>query len=229
MTSVQRHISLTVAVFPLSLFVLGEALAQAAPGALPPGPSNTVVEGTVTQYLMNHHGDVDGLLLNDGIQVHLPPHMGKDLVVFVKPDDVISVQGYRIPERPVMEAPIITKTKTGQSLAEREPGPLDRPIIPPSVRDLFLTERHVGGIVRTLLYGRRGEVNGAVLEDHTIVRVPPHAAHQAAALLQVGQSISATGYGTENEYGQAIEATAIGSSGAAMAPIGDPRPGRFRR
>lgn len=233
MTDVQRHITLAVAIFILSLLVLGQALAQPtpplSPGAFPSGQSNTVVEGTVVQYLMNHHGDVDGLLLSDGTQVHLPPHMAKDLVALVKPNDPVNVQGYRNVGGPVMEAPIITNTETGQSLVEREPSPLDGPIMPPSVRDLFLTERHAEGIVRNLLYGPRGEVNGAVLEDHTIVRIPPHVAYQLAKLLQLGQSISAIGYGTENEYGRVIEATAIGSSGTTMMPISDPIPRAFRR
>ena len=183
----------------------------------------------MTQYLMNPHGEVDGLLLSDGTQVHFPPHMAKDLVGTVKPDDSVSVQGYRIFDGPVVKAYTITNTRTGSSVTEREPGLLDRPIMPPSVRDLSLVERHIEGIVRVLLYGPRGQVNGAVLEDRSIVRVPPHASYQVASLLQAGQSISAVGYGTENEYGRVIEATAIGSPGTPMIPIGDPGPGGRRR
>jgi hypothetical protein len=209
------------------------AMAQPSPpptsGPLPPGQSISVTEGTVVQYLMNHHGEVDGLLLNDGTQVHFPPHMAKDLVAVVKPNDSVSIQGYRSLGGPVMSAPVITNTKTGQSIAEREPTLLDRPILPPSVKDLSLVERHAEGTVRTLLYGPRGDVNGAVLDDHTIVHFPPHAAYQVANLLQVGRSISAIGYGTENEYGRAIEVTAIGAPGTPMMPINDPGPGRFTR
>jgi hypothetical protein len=174
------------------------------------------------QYLMNHHGEVDGLLLGDGTQVHLPPHMAKELVAMTKPGDPVNVQGYRS-TGPVVIDPVITNTKTGQSITEREPSPLDRSILPPQIRDLSLTERHAEGTVRNLLYGPRGDVNGAVLEDHTIVRVPPHAAYEVANLLQVGRSITAVGYGTENEYGRAIEATAIGTSEIPMTTI--PRPG----
>lgn len=228
MLDVQRHITLAVAVLPISLLVVGTALSQPSP-PLPSSQSEPVVEVTVVQYLMNHHGDVDGLLLSDGTQVHLPPHMAKDLVAFIKPSDSVTVQGYRSAGGSVIEAPIITNTKTGQSLVEREPAPLDRPLMPPSVRDLFLTERHAEGTVRNLLYGPRGEVHGAVLEDHTIVRVPPHAAYQMAKLLQIGQSISVIGYGTENEYGRVLEATAMGSSDTTMMPISDPLPRAFRR
>jgi hypothetical protein len=188
-----------------------------------------VVEGIVVQYLMNHLGEVDGLLLNDGTQVHFPPHMERDLVAAIKPADRISVQGYRSFDGPVVKAYTITNTQTGSSITEREPGLLDRPIMPPSVRDLSLVERHVEGLVRVLLYGPRGEVNGAVLEDRSIVRIPPHAAYQVASFLQAGQSICAVGYVTENEYGRVIEASAIGSPGKPMTPISDPGPGGRRR
>lgn len=206
-----------------------------APSAVATGPSsafgqsNPLIQGKVTQYLMNPYGEVDGLLLSDGTQVHFPPHMAKDLVGTVKPEDSVSVQGYRNFDGPVVKAYTITNTQTGLSITEREPGLLNRPIMPPSVRDLSLVERHAQGIVRVLLYGSRGEVNGVVLEDRSIVRVPPHAAYQVASLLQVGQTISAVGYGTENEYGRVIEATMIGAPGTPIAPIGDAGPGGRRR
>lgn len=216
------------------LLSIGYAFAQpdpppTNPGMPPPGKSSPVIEGTVAQYLMNHHGEVDGLLLSDGTQVHFPPHMEKDLVAIAKPNDSVSVQGYRSFGGPVVKAYAITNTKSGQSVIEREPALLDRPIIPPHLKDLSLVERHAEGIIRLLLYGPRGEVNGAVLEDRTIIRVPPHAAYQVANLFQVGRSISAIGYGTENGYGRVIEATAMGTSGTSMMSINDPGPGGFRQ
>ena len=199
------------------------------PGLVPPGQSGSEVEGTIAQYLMNPHGEVDGLLLSNGIQVHFPPHMEKSLVAVAKPQDVVRAEGYRSVEGPVMHAYVITNTTTGQSIIEREPSLLDRPILPPHIRDRSLVERHAEGVVRNLLYGPRGELNGAVLEDRTIVRVPPHATYHVARFLQIGQSISAVGYGTENAYGRAIEATALGASGSSMLSLDDPDPRGFRR
>lgn len=196
-----------------------------APLAVAPNPSsgfgqsNPPIQGQVTQYLLNPHGEVDGLLLSDGIQVNFPPHMAKDLVETVKPDDSVTVQGDRSLGGPVVKAYVITNTRSNQSVIEREPGVLDRPIVPPSVRNWSLLERHSEGVVRVLLYGPRGEVNGAVLDDRSIVRVRPHAAYQLMNLLQVGHPISAVGFGTENQYGRVIEATAIGSPGVPMTPI----------
>ena len=205
------------------------------PSAVAPSPSTEfgqstpLIQGQVAQYLMNPHGEVDGLLLSDGTQVNFPPHMAKDLVDTVKPDDSVSVQGYRSLGGPVVKAYVITNTRSNQSVIEREPGVLDRPIVPPSVRDWALLERHAEGIVRVLLYGPRGEVNGVVLDDRSIVRVFPHAAYQVASLLQVGHPISAIGFGTENQYGRVIEATAIGAPGEPLTPLSDPGPGGRRR
>ena len=237
-----KHFPLTIIFSVLTLvaaLAFGSALVQPssaqapsappAPRLSPPAQSGPVVQGTVVQYLMNHHGEVDGLLLSDGTQVHFPPHMEKDLVAVAKPNDPVSVQGYRSSGGPVVTAYAITNTQSGQSVVEREPALLDRPIMPPWVKDRSLVERHAEGTIRVLLYGPLGELNGAVLEDRTIVRIPPHAAYEVAGLLQVGQSITAIGYGTENVLGRVIEATAIGTSGKPMIPINDPGPGGFRR
>jgi hypothetical protein len=37
-------------------------------------------KGTVDRFLLNPHGDADGLLLTDGMEVHFPPHMAKKVV-----------------------------------------------------------------------------------------------------------------------------------------------------
>jgi hypothetical protein len=37
------------------------------------------VHGTVLQYLLNPRGEVDGLLLEDGIFIKFPPHLWREL------------------------------------------------------------------------------------------------------------------------------------------------------
>lgn len=236
MRYVQRLVNISVIGTGIVLFGLPVGYAPAQPAAPPadavsavPDPSRSTVSGTIAQYLMNHHGDIDGLLLEDGLQVHVPPHMAKELAATVKPHDAVTIQGYRSPDGPVIASPVITNTKTGRSLTEHEPGPFDRPILPPHVKDMFLAEKHTHGIVQTLLYGPRGEINGVVLDNHAIVHIPPHATQQTASLLQPGHSIDAVGYGTENHYGLAIEATAVGATGSPLTPIPQPGSAELRR
>src|SRR5437899_3059042 len=45
------------------------------------------IQGKVAQYSLTPRGDVDGLILDDGTEVHLPPHLGTQLVFLVKPGD----------------------------------------------------------------------------------------------------------------------------------------------
>ena len=49
----------------------------------------TSINGTVQAYLLNRSGQVDGLLLSDGKQLHLPPHLSATLQETVKPGDTI--------------------------------------------------------------------------------------------------------------------------------------------
>jgi hypothetical protein len=187
------------------------------PGAPPPIATQAAAtaDGTVSQYLMNPDGDVDGLLLADGTQVKFPPHMSNDLIRVVKPTDKISVQGERENAR-VVTGFTITNAASGQSVTEAPPSAL-RP--PPGLRAASRKLMQADGKVRVVLYAPRGEPEGAVLENGTIVRVPPHIGVQFATLLQAGQTIFAKGYGTENQFGRCIEATEIGAAGQTPTAI----------
>ena len=37
------------------------------------------VSGTFDRFLLNSHGDADGMLLIDGTEVHFPPHISAEL------------------------------------------------------------------------------------------------------------------------------------------------------
>ena len=172
------------------------------------------VEGTVSQYLLNPDGDVDGLLLADGMQVKFPPHMSGDLVRVVRPTEKVSVQGQRENER-VVTGFTITNAANGQSVTESPPSALRPPGLQAASRRLMQAD----GKIRVVLYAPRGETEGAVLDNGTIVRMPPHIGAQFASLLQAGQAISARGYGTENQFGRCIEATEIGAAGQTPTAI----------
>ena len=44
-------------------------------------------KGTVKQYTLTPRGDVDGLILSDGTEIKLPPHLTAQIVFAVKPGD----------------------------------------------------------------------------------------------------------------------------------------------
>ena len=37
------------------------------------------ISGTFERFLLNPHGDADGMILADGTEVHFPPHMSPEL------------------------------------------------------------------------------------------------------------------------------------------------------
>ena len=93
----------------------GQAPAQTAappppPAATAPGPvydpsGLPATKGTVARYSLTPRGDVDGLILGDGTEVHLPPHLGTQLVYAVRPGgyrrgDIQAGAGARSPGYP---------------------------------------------------------------------------------------------------------------------------------
>lgn len=84
------------------------------------------------------------------------------------------------------------------------------------------------GVVRRTLTGRRGETNGVILDDGTVVRLPPHVGEAFANILVPGTRLVARGYGSSGPTGTALEAVALGSSEGAMTSVGSggPRPRR---
>jgi hypothetical protein len=179
------------------------------------GPETTVT-GRVARWLVNPNGEVDGLLLEDGTQVAFPPHLSASLVEAVKAKDAVEITGRRAENAKVVRASMIKNTATGRSVSGEPREPRDAgipPAQPPQPRAAgALTAMNASGRIDTLLYTGRGDVNGALLQDGTVVRFPPHAVAQMADTLKPGAALYARGYGTRSAQGSALEATAIGAN-----------------
>jgi hypothetical protein len=102
-------------------------------------------------------GDLDGFVLTDGTDVHLPLHLSVQLAAAVRPGDSVLVRG-------------------------GPPPPGFGPPPPSGVPTPGTPRTSLNGRVQTSIYGPAGDLNGAVLEDGTIVRLPPPTANQSASL-----------------------------------------------
>src|SRR5580700_7718883 len=60
--------------------------------------------GIVKQYTLTPRGDVDGLILNDGTEVTLPPHLTSQIVFAVRPGDAVTIRGLKARALPLIEA-----------------------------------------------------------------------------------------------------------------------------
>jgi hypothetical protein len=206
------HVMLSAA-----LLISGAALAQNAatfdPSQLP------AIQGKVAEYSLTPRGDVDGVILADGTEVHLPPHLGTQLVYAVKPGDAVTVRGLRARAIPMMQAVSVSNDATGAAVTDSGTGG------PPGQRDAQQALTATGRI-KMQLHGPRGEVNGALLEDGTIVRLPPPEAERLASMLAPGTPVSVAGDGFAGALGRVIEARSIGPDAAHLADVaGPPRPG----
>jgi hypothetical protein len=218
---------LIIATLSLALIPLGSALAQVTPPPPPgvaPSPRGAVaapvVTGRIKTLLMNPNGDIDGLLLTNDTQVNFPPHLSEALLQVARIGDTVSVQGFRGYGAGALHATVITNTSSGKSMIDQPPAP-DRPPLPPPA----LTAITANGHVSQLLHADMGEVNGALLDDGTIVRFPPLFSAQLQNVLQPNVQLTATGYGTQNGYGRALEATTLAINGQAAISVYGPGPG----
>lgn len=81
------------------------------------------------------------------------------------------------------------------------------------------------GRVRMVLHGPQGDANGALLDNGTILRLPPPAAYRFASLLQPGQTVVAEGTELVIAMGKVLDAQQLGASREQLSLV-EASPGR---
>jgi hypothetical protein len=227
----------------VAILLATSALAQMPPAPPPAGPlpawqQSVTISGTVTQFTLTPRGDLDGLILSDNTQVHVPPHLSDQLAAAVKPGNFVTIAGYRSSTGAPFIATSVTNTASNQTVIDRgPPAPgLAPPPPPPGMPAPGAQNSFAQGRVERLLRGPAGDVNGAILDDGTILRMPPHIAYQFASVLIPGKTVAAQGWGLTTPYGRVVDVQSIGAStsqinpqpGATMSPapgaLAPPRP-----
>ncbi len=182
-------------------------------------------EGTVDRFLINPHGEIDGILLAGDMEVHVPPHLSSEIRAAVKPGAAITVYGVR-PRHAEMIAAVAIGAGAGQRIVDSGPpkekhgehgkkkhGRLKHDASAPHA------PMEAEGTVRRSLHGPKGETRGALLEDGRIIRVPPHEAKECEPLLQPGAHLAARGPGLTADGATVIDAKEIGASTASLMPM----------
>ena len=194
---------------------VGAAVAENAatydPSQLP------AVQGKVAEYSLTPRGDVDGLILADGTEVHLPPHLGTQLVYAVKPGDEVTVRGLKARAIAMVQAMSVKNDTTGNTVTDNGAGG------PPGPHNAQQALSATGRI-KAQLHGPRGDLNGTLLADGTIIRLPPPEAERLASTLTVGASLTVQGSGIEGPLGRVIEARSIGPDSAHLTQVAFPTP-----
>jgi hypothetical protein len=187
----------------LTATALVGAAAHAQTGPLWDSTQLPETRGIVKQYTLTPRGDVDGLILNDGTEVTLPPHLTSQIVFAVRPGDAVTIHGLKARALPLIEAASVTNFATGASVVDN--GPPDGP-------GRFASEQTLSGKIASQLHAKRGEINGAVLDNGTIVRLPPPEPERLEAVIRPGQSITVRGATLKTALGTVVDVTAIGAS-----------------
>ncbi|APR39414.1 hypothetical protein [Paraburkholderia sp. SOS3] len=192
------------------------------PGAEPAPPADAaslaITQGTVARFLINPDGDVDGFTTDDGALVRFPPHMGTQLTSAVRRGDIVEASGRR-DEGGGFTAQRIVDTRSGQQVIDEPPMRGAAPL-PRAARGEGLSRLSAQGQVAHVTTAPRGEPDGVILADGTVIKLAPPEAQQFATLVRTGAMVSAQGYGTRNQYGTALQATAFGSPGN-LTPLYD--------
>jgi hypothetical protein len=176
-----------------------------------------VAEGVVDRYLLNPRGDVTGLLLRNGSQMHVTLRAATDLTMAIQPGDHVRVHGRRVGDSPLVTPDVILNVTDGTSFTV--PYRLDLPM-PPREERPAVNEMRAAGTIQVLLYDHLKEVvNGALLSDGTQVRLPPDVGEHFHASLQPHMDLEVRGYGATTQYGRAIEAVAIGRRGQPLTHL----------
>lgn len=216
----------------LGLALSGGVLAQAppVPPASPGGeaplfdpaqlPSFT---GRVQQFTLTPRGEIDGVILSDGTEVKTPPHLSTSMAYSVRPGDTLVIHGLRAAAIPLIQAVAINDQTSGHTLVDSGPEPRGPRAPLPGADGARLTEAQ--GRVRMPLHGPRGEINGALLTDGTVLRLPPESLESKVALLEPGRPIVAEGTEVANAIGRVIEVSEIGPSREKLAFLNAPLPG----
>jgi len=191
-------------------------------------------KGLLDRFLINSHGDADGLLLQDGKEIHFPPHMGKAVVAAFKFGEMITVHGVRprgvdmisaVSLQAGDAAPVVDhgppreeddEKKRSHEKAEKTASPEP------------LKSADTEGVVRRVLHGAKGEKRGALLDNGTIVRMPPHVAAALGERLSPEHKLAARGPSLTNALGTVVDAQEIGVSLSALHAL-EPRKGLERK
>ena len=150
--------------------------------ALTPTGSYTTVSGTISQFNYSRDAEIEGFLLSNNILVHLPPRADVRIVPSLHAGDNVQVSGL------AQTSPSGFQRIEAQSLQDRTSGKTFTMPQPGAAAPYSGSGR-----VQQLNYGADGAVNGFLLNDGTLVTVPPFNAGNPTSI-RVGATVSYSGY-----------------------------------
>ena len=190
----------------------------AAPASVP-WDQQVDVTGTVKAFMLTPIGEIEGMILTNGTEIHVPPHLTEQVASAVRLGEAVAVRGWNVGvpnfhRRYGVDGPTRPERRRPRSAASRSA------TTSPAARTTRAGAQMatVQGRILQVLHGPRGDVNGAILDDGTTLKFPPPSAWQMSSLLQPGQSVVAQGWSLSNSYGRVVDVQSITSAQQAAPP-----------
>jgi hypothetical protein len=231
-----RTIRRTMFILPWGLMLSGIGFAQTPPAEIPnttsDGTSQTPLydptqfpsfTGRVQQFTLTPRGEIDGIILSDGTEVKTALALSTSIAYSIRPGDSVTIHGLRAAAIPLIQAVSITDRTNGRTIVadDSSPGPGGRP---PAANAAEPRLAEAQGPIRMSLHGLRGEINGVLLTDGTVLRLPPDAAVNLTTLLQPGRTVIAQGDVVSSPIGRVLEVRELGASRNQLTPVGESPP-----
>jgi hypothetical protein len=145
-------------------------------------PEVQTVQGIVQKFTTGPKGDVHGFVLNDGTEVHFPPHLEKRVTAVVAKGDRVRVSG-RLHTGPRgdthFEADLIADLSSQTSVQIDHPPPPE--------------PKTMEGIVQKFTAGPKRDIHGFMLNNGTEVRFPPHMEKRVTAVVAKDDRVRVSG------------------------------------
>jgi hypothetical protein len=174
--------------------------------------------GTFSQFLLNMHGEVDGMMFVDGTEIHFPRHMSEEICAAVEKDPAmhLTVRGVRPRLRSDVIAAIAFDLPDGHRILDN--GPPHASERPEHKEHAKRKPMQLEGRVVRPLHDPKGEVRGMLLDNGCIVRLAPHGANHCEKFISAGKTVAIRGEGLTVPHGTAIEAREIGDDLDHLVP-----------
>jgi hypothetical protein len=185
-----------------ALLVSSAALAQVPvydPDQLP------AFHGKVAGYSLTAKDEADGVILDDGTEVHISPRLSSELTFAIKLGDAVTVHGLKASASSMVQALSIANDASGVKITDtfQPANAPDRPVYTPP----RMVEAR--GRIKMPLHAPDGRVDGVLLEDGTIIRLAVGYNPPSADCLVAGKDIVATGTGVSSLLGKVMETRSI--------------------
>ena len=198
---------------------------QPRPPASAPWGQQVDITGTVKAFTLTPIGEIEGIILTNGTEIHVPPHLTEQVAAAVRPGEAVAVRGWNTGVPNFIVATALTGQR-GQSVVDQGP--------PASRYEATSSASRTSGAGSANGHGARPDLAGPARPargcewSHSRRRDNPKitAAFGVAdaSLLQPGQSVVAQGWSLSNSYGRVVDVQSITSAQQAVPPLPERAP-----